>query len=625
MENKLINKENIEYVVDSIPDGILVLNSSGVAKYANKSAITLFGGDPSFIINQELGLPLDQKSTSDLDIITNPHSPKIAEMRIQKMNLNGEEAYVASLRDVTLKRREQELIESVFNAFGAMNEGFFICDSEGKIFFANEAFERITGYKRSQVIGRNPNFLRSGVHTDEFYDNFYGKLKEEGEWQGIIWNKRFNGEIYPENMTVTTLMKDGRIDNYIAVFSDFTEGYKFHEELNRLKQEAIQSNHKKAKFISQASYEIRTPISEILGYTELVAVSPLTMEQKEYIEVIRSSSKSLINIVNDILEVSKIESGMSYSHFSIFSIKELIQEIYQFFRVHTVRKDLVLGNYFTGKIPDWVKGEKELLRQILTNLISNAIKYTPSGKIQFGIDSIEEVNETFIIQFSVIDTGIGIDMNQSEKIFNPFYKIENSINEMNSSDGNSAGLGLTIVSNILEQNGGSIKVESKLNKGSKFTFTYKVSKVDLKDKNSEFHKVSQNRLEKWKNTGRSLNILIVEDNLANQFYIKRILEKKAIQGTIARNGKEALIKLENKVYDAILMDINMPVMNGYETTELIRTSENPKIKNIPILGLTGLTSKEDLDKCKAVGMNSVINKPVEVDYLIFEILRFVFP
>ena len=621
----MINSENLDQVVDAIPDGILVLDSFGIAKYANKSAIFLFGGDSDFILERELGLPVDEEATVDLDIISNPQFPKIAEMRIQKMHLNGEDAYVASLRDVTLKRQEQEIIESVYNAFGLMNEGFFICNEDGKIFFANEALERITGYPRSYIVGRNPNFLQSGIHTDEFFSNFYKKLKEDGEWQGVIWNKRASGEIYPDNMTVTTLLKDGKIDKYIAVYSDFSEGYKYYKELNKLRRAAIDSNIKKNLFLTDASQAVREPISEIIGSTEFVADLPLTPVQKEYIDVIRSSSKSLLNIVNDILEVSKIDSGMNYTHNSLFSVKDLIQNVFQFFRVHSLNKELIFEFYLSENLPQLVKGDKESLRQILTNILANAFKFTSQGRIRFGVDSVEDLEDMLVLNFSVIDTGIGIAKENLDRIFDPFFKVQDELSNHNKSDKATSGLGLTIVSNLLEQNGGKIVVDSNYKKGSQFQFSYKVIKVNENQETSQFQDLINNKLEKWKSTNRTIHVLIVEDNISNLYYTKRVLEKKGISTNLSKSGKEALEKLEKQDYDLIIMDIKMPDVDGYTVTKQIRSHINSKKKNIPIIALTGLTSDESKTKCKEVGMNSVLHKPVAEDHLLFEILRFVFP
>lgn len=621
----MINSENLDQVVDAIPDGILVLDSVGIAKYANKSAIFLFGGHSDFILERELGLPVDEESTVDLDIITNPKSPKIAEMRIQKMHLNGEDAYVASLRDVTLKRQEQEIIESVYNAFGLMNEGFFICNDDGKIFFANEALERITGYPRNYIVGRNPNFLKSGIHTDEFYSNFYKKLKEDGEWQGVIWNKRASGEIYPDNMTVTTLLKNGKIDKYIAVYSDFSEGYKHYKELNKLRRSAIDLNIKKNIFLTDASQAVREPISEIIGSTEFVADLPLTPVQKEYIDVIRSSSISLLNIVNDILEVSKIDSGMNYTHNSLFSVKELIQNVFQFFRLHSLNRELIFEYYLSENLPDMVKGDKESLRQILTNILANAFKYTNQGRIKFGIDSVEDLEDTLVLNFSVMDTGIGIAKENLQRIFDPFFKVQDDGLNHNKSDKTTSGLGLTIVSNLLEQNGGKIVANSTYRKGSHFHFSYKVIKVNQNQGTSQFQELIKNKLDKWKNTNRAITVLIVEDNLSNLYYIKRVLEKRGISTNLSKSGKDAIDKLEKREYDLIILDIKMPDMDGYAVTKHIRSNANSQKKNIPIIALTGLTSDESLAKCKELGMNSVLNKPVAEDHLLFEILRFVFP
>lgn len=619
------NFDKYARILEDLPDGVVVVDHEGVAKFANSSAIQMFGGEPSFIINQKIGLPLDYDHSLELDLLTQSNGhPIIAEIKLAKTEWEGSEAFVACLRDVTAKREQQEVIETVFQAFTVLQEGFFICNSEGKIIYANPAFEKITGYNRKEILGKTPAFLKSGVHNEEFYAEFYKKLANEGEWHGIIWNRRANGQIYPEKLHVTTVLTEtGGVKYYVALFSDATDVYYKEEELRKSRDQAIQAEKKKSEFLSRASHEIRAPMSGIIGYSELLAETNLTTEQREYLEVIRSSAKSLLNLINEVLDISRLQSGRTLSKISVFSLRELMQELHRFFKVHTLKKDIVLGYYFSDKIPDWLEGEKEPLRQVLTNLLSNAFKFTRYGKINFGVDKVEDLGEEVLIHFTVSDTGIGIEPEHLEKVFEPFYQVESIMQDQYA--GSSSGLGLTIVKAIVEKNGGKVQIESIHGEGTKVHFSFKARKTGKVGQTAQMIKENEERLEKWKNRGRSLSVLLAEDNYPNQMYIKRILEKRSIFVTVASNGDQVLERLKEKDFDVILMDIRMPKMDGLEATRRIRAMSDPKKSRIPIIALTGLTSEEERTICQEAGMDGFLVKPVEIDLLIYEILRFVFP
>lgn len=620
-----ISIESNDYLqlVEDFPDGILVIDSQGVAKFANQTAIRLFGGQAEAILEQSLGLPLDREHVCELDVVTDPAHPIIAEMRLSKTKWQGEDAYVASLRDVTTKREEQEIVETVFQAFAVLQEGFFICNESGQIIYANPAFEKITGYRLKEIYGKKPAFLKSGLHDDEFYDHFYRKLSVEGEWDGVIWNKRANGDVFPENLHVSVIHKNnGRVKYYVAIFSDYTDSFRKSVELQRLKEEAILSEKTKSNFLSKASHEIRAPMSGIIGYSELLAETNLSTEQREYLEVIRSSARSLLNMINEVLDISRMQAGRGQT-LSVFSIRDLIQELYQFFKVHTLKKDIVLGHYFSASIPDWLEGEKEPLRQIFTNLLSNAFKFTRYGRISFGVDRVEDMGSRIKIYFTVSDTGIGIEKSQVSKIFDPFFQVENIMQDEYATS--SSGLGLTIVKSIVEKNGGQITVESKPGEGTRFQFSFIAEKTDKKGEVAEIIEENTKRLERWKNRGRSLSVLLVEDNYPNQMYIKRILEKKSIFVTVASNGEQALDRVQSKDFDIVLMDVRMPKMDGWEATRRIRQLSDPTKSSLPIIALTGLSSEEERQCCEEAGMNGFLMKPIETEVLIHQILKFVFP
>jgi PAS domain S-box-containing protein len=625
MLTKYKESDNTIQILNDFPDGIIVLSKDGKTEFANKQAIQLLGGKEDVLYDQNLGIPLDLHHSIELDLVSHSkNQPLVAELKMAKTKWNGEDSYIASLRDITDEKNEQDIIETVFQAFSVLQEGFFICNDSGAIIYANPAFEKITGYSRKDIYGKSPSFLKSGVHTEEFYDDFYSKLTKEGEWSGIIWNKRANGEVYPENLSISSIYKEeGTVKFYVAIFTDVTEYMETSEKLKKSHQEALESDKKKTEFLSKASHEIRAPMSGIIGYSELLAETNLTTEQREYLEVIRSSSKSLLNMINELLDISKLQSNKKTQAVSVFSIRDLVQELYKFFKVHTAKKPVVLGHHFSGNIPEWVEGEKEPLRQVLTNLLSNAFKFTESGRISFGVDLVDDLDDIIKIHFSVTDTGVGVEERYIHKIFDPFFQVENV--KQDPRLGSGSGLGLAIVKSIVEKNGGSIQFESEIGKGTKVKFSFVLKKTDKQGEAVEILKQNSIRLEKWKNRGRSLSVLLAEDNYPNQMYIKRMLEKNNIFVVLASTGEQVLHRIRDKEFDAILMDIRMPKLNGIDATKEIRKMKDKKISQIPIIALTGLTSEEERISCKEAGMNGFLMKPIEAEKLIFEILKHVFP
>jgi CheY-like chemotaxis protein len=328
-------------------------------------------------------------------------------------------------------------------------------------------------------------------------------------------------------------------------------------------------------------------------------------------------------MINEVLDISRLQSGKSISSVSVFSLRELVQELYRFFKIHTLKKDIILGYYFSDKVPNWLEGEKEPLRQVLTNLLSNAFKFTRYGKINFGVDSVENSEDSVKIHFTVSDTGIGIDADSLSKVFDPFFQVESVMQDQYVGSG--SGLGLTIVKSIVEKNGGEIWIESEVGVGTKVHFSFVARKTSKMGRAAEIIKENSERLEKWNNQGRPLSILLAEDNYPNQMYIKRILEKKNINVTVASNGGQVLERVREKDFDVILMDIRMPKMDGLEAAKRIRAMENPRKSQVPIIALTGLSSDEERESCKQAGMDGFITKPIEIDHLIYEILRYVFP
>ncbi|MCF8345224.1 MAG: PAS domain S-box protein [Bacteroidales bacterium] len=376
---------------------------------------------------------------------------------------------------------------------------------------------------------------------------------------------------------------------------------KQNEELKIARDKAEESDRIKTAFLANMSHEIRTPLNGILGFAELLAADIDPEERKEYVRIINSSGNQLLNIINDIIDVAKIEAGELAIYESGCNVQELLNELYAFYskNLHGQRKKLLDVKL---KVPNencFILTDKKRLRQVLTNLIDNALKFTKEGYVEFGY-----VPKGENLEFFVEDTGMGIDKAMKERIFDRFIQVDGS----NTREFGGTGLGLTICKNLLEKMGGGIHLWSEVGKGSRFVFT-----IPDKKPNAEFGKTVENPSKKKSADWADKTILIVEDDESNFFYLKTIFKRTGIEICWAKNGREAVEQVRNNSkIDIVLMDIQLPILDGYEATERIREIR----KNLPVIAQTAYAMVEDEQKCLDAGCNAYISKPIAKNKLL---------
>ncbi|MDP2069993.1 MAG: ATP-binding protein, partial [Lutibacter sp.] len=355
----------------------------------------------------------------------------------------------------------------------------------------------------------------------------------------------------------------------------------------------------KQQFLSNMSHEIRTPMTAIIGFTKVVLKTNLTEKQKEYMNAIKTSGDSLIVLINDILDLAKVDSGKIFFEQTPFKMKESITAILQLFEIKTQENNTELILEYDQKIPDVLLGDPMRLRQIILNLMSNAVKFTSGGKINVNVRLLKEDKKKATLEFSIADTGIGIPEDKIATIFENFQQASTGTSKIYGG----TGLGLAIAKQLVESQGGHIGVKSKIDEGSTFNFIMSFQKTTKEVKENTEMQITPSETETKK-----MKVLVVEDIALNQLLMKTLLDDFGFKCEIASNGKIAIEKLQNNNYDVILMDLQMPEMDGFEATNYIRNSMN---LNIPIIALTANVTTVDLEKCKAVGMNDYISKPVE--------------
>jgi len=527
----------------------------------------------------------------------------------------------AAARDVTeIKRIAKEISDykNTLDKFAIVA----ITDQKGIIDYVNENFCKISKYNREELIGQDHRIVNSGYHPKDFIRGIWITIANGKMWKGEIKNKAKDGTIYWVDTTIVPFLDEhGKPNKYVAVRTDITEQKRITEELKESKEvaelakilaedakgiaeSALQS---KQQFLANMSHEIRTPMNAILGFTKILLKADLEPKQKEYLDAIKASSDGLLVLINDILDLAKVDAGKMTFEQLPFKMDFSLSKMHQVFDLKIKEKNLELVKEYDNKIPVVLIGDSVRLHQILLNLLSNAVKFTPKGKITVAVRLLKEDNENATIEFAITDTGIGIPEDKLESIFENFQQATSSI----SLAFGGTGLGLAISKQLVEKQGGTIVVKSKVNEGSTFSFTLSFQKPNGANKEES----AEVELEK---EIKDIKILVVEDIKLNQLLMRTILDDFKFKYDIADNGKIAIEKMQTETYDIILMDLQMPEMNGFEATEYIRNTMKSKI---PIIALTADVTTFNVEKCKAVGMNDYVSKPLDERILHTKIIK----
>ncbi len=620
--------------LNSIPLGILILGKDGKLYFANDKAAEILGkglmpnATPENLseiysivkagtnemyppeklplvraINGEKNVLVD-----DMEVLKKPKNTPLRVNATSVFNAEGEVEYAISIfEDITdmqeANRKIKESEEKFYKAFAISPVAFAINDSEtGKYIEANDSFAQLTGYSREEIIGKSS--VEVGIMVDvKSRERIMQNIRQHGTMKNaelVIRNK--DGRMIDMLTSAETLTLKGRKCT-LSINYDITTLKESERRLIEANKLAEESAHLKEAFLANMSHEIRTPMNAIVGFTELLLKKSLDEEQRDYVETIKSSGENLLRIINDVLDISKIESGAMVFEKSPISVKELFHSLHSMMMPKAVEKKLELTFEYPPDMPDTIIGDPTRLTQIIINLVGNALKFTEKGSVTVLARVLNIEASRYIIEFSIKDTGVGIPEDKLKYIFERFRQAES----FTTRHYGGTGLGLSIAKQLVEMQGGEITVKSVEGIGSEFIFSLPFKKADDAEKKVDktITKINLEELSK-------LAILMVEDNLINIKFIQSLFKDYKIHTDIARNGKEAIEKFVEKNYDMVLMDIEMPEMNGYETTDIIRK----KFKSgIPIIAMTANAMAGEREKCLKMGMDDYISKPIKADSL----------
>jgi PAS domain S-box-containing protein len=501
--------------------------------------------------------------------------------------------------------REQAIMKAVFNA---TNEIIFFTGKDGTLLAYNPAFAKIFGAGNDEALGKSVfDWMGTDADSRRRLRAFYDKILATGAPQSLEY---FHKSLCYE-VTAFPVVEDGALFG-VSVYAKDVTLYKEaavalakrEEDLRVALEVAQKANNAKSEFLSRMSHEIRTPMNAIIGMTKIAQQSQEEPKIRDCLEKIDASSKHLLGIINDILDVSKIEAHKLELSNASFDFKKMLTNIYSLIGVKASEKNQKLTFHLDDSLCKLYSGDEMRLSQVIVNLLSNAVKFTPeNGLVTFSARQKERAGDEALLEISIGDSGIGIAPESVAKIFSPFEQADGGI----SRKFGGTGLGLVICKSIVELMGGTIEVRSEKDKGSTFTFTVKLGiSYEVLPEEEGLDPLEIPHLK-----GR--HILVVDDMEINREIMKNLLAETEASIDFAVDGRSALDKFKQVPdhYDLILMDVQMPHMNGYEATRALRALPFERAGDIPVIAMTADAFKEDIDKCLAAGMNAHVAKPID--------------
>ena len=622
--------ETLSMVASKSSTGVVIRNEKGNVTWVNEALTEIIGYQPEELIGKPLGAVLTGEKTQKeiLDLTTRStenKKPYSVELLVYKkdgtpfwiftsstpiLNSDGEiERQVEIIVDITERKYAEEQLTLLSLVASKTMNGVVISDNSGRIKWVNEAFEQMSGFSLKELKGQRAGDLAAGNETDlEQLEYMRQQTKNllPSTIEAIFYRKD-RSTVWVSVSNTPTFNPDGSFDQQIAIVNDISKRKLVEQELIKTREEALQLSKAKETFLSVMSHEIRTPLNAVIGITHILMDDNPTESQLENLKILNFSSQNLLSLINDVLDFTKIETGNMVLEKADVNLKDLVSQTLNTLQFKTLDKDVKLKSEIDHRIPLYVVGDHTRLYQILINLLGNAVKFTEAGEVKLKLDLISENQKTIQVSFEVSDTGIGIAPDKVDYIFETYTQASSDTTRKYGG----TGLGLAITKRLVELHNSHIAVASEIGKGSSFTFII------------EFERSVQTSLSAptaLADIPLNSTILVVDDNYINRLLAGKVLGKWGIKVDFAENGEMALAKVQKIPYDLILMDLQMPVMDGLEATRAIRKLSGDYYRKIPIIALTAsIVSKEKM-KIFECGMNDFVMKPF-IPAVLYEKIR----
>ena len=650
-----INEDRLRNITDNANDAIVMTDEEGIVTFWNNAATKIFGYVESQAIGQSLEaliIPPDSQAahkkgytsfiqsgegkihqnTMDVTAVHKNGSELSIELSLSSLQINGRWFALGILRDISDRKKMEQQILQLAQAVEQSPESIVITNINAEIEYVNQAFVQNTGYQVEEVVGENPRMLQSGNTPHETHTAMWETLSRGLPWKGEFNNKRKDGSEYFEFAIITPLKQsDGTVSHYVAVKEDITEKkrnghlldeYRNHLEeliekrtadLNQALEKAEVANKAKSHFLANMSHEIRTPMNAIIGLTYILKRDALNEVQIDKLDKIDSAATHLLSIINDVLDISKIEAQKFHLEYTDFHLDALFDHIKSLITDQAQRKGLGIKTNSTD-MPLWLNGDITRIRQAILNFTSNAIKFSEQGNIELCAKKVRQEDEKVLVRFEVKDNGVGIEDDKLSRIFEAFEQADSSTTRQYGG----TGLGLTISRKLAEMMGGEIGVESTPGQGSCFWFTAWLGIAAEKPTFQQSGSII-NAEKEIQQKHKGARLLLAEDNYINREVATELIRHTGLLLDVAEDGQQALQMITENDYDLILMDVQMPVMDGLEATKQIRLLDEKK--GLPILAMTANVYEEDKKACLAAGMNDFVAKPIDPENLFSTLLK----
>ncbi|WP_342481991.1 PAS domain S-box protein [Paenibacillus sp. FSL L8-0340] len=598
-------------IAANIRDIVYYSTLDNICLYCSPSIREVLGYEPEKLIGRDIRGLIHHEDLSALEL-SEPMEFQSIQLRIRhaggrylwieftlRLIEDGNSMSVLAVgRDVTERKAVETMLQESIERYTSLkkynHDAIISLDLQGNIINGNEQACQLTGYTIPEMAGMSVSLIIGAHHLHDVIDYCNGNNSKERNIN-LIWHK--DGHTVEVLTTIAPIIiNEERVGFYIIV-KDITE----QKKLLIAKEIAENTNKAKSEFLAMMSHEIRTPMNGVLGMTDLLLdMSEPGSVQREYLDIIRQSGNTLLNIINDILDFSKNEAGKTALHEEPFVLRNCMDSALELLLLKAEAKGLYIEVMMGAEVPEHLIGDADRLKQILLNLVGNAVKFTYTGGVTIQVRTAAKAADGITLQFTVADTGIGIPEDSRERLFEPFYQLEQFMGRRHEG----TGLGLAITKQLVELMGGSIALDTGTKIGAAFVFT-----VVLREEDKGSDGVPGTELPSLGPVGRELRILVAEDNEINRIVLRKILEKRGYAVDVAVDGLQVVEMAGSKDYDIIFMDVQMPGMNGLEATRVIKQTL-PQEKLPVIIAVTANALKGDRELCLEAGMDEYISKPL---------------